>query len=298
MTSRHLRSSVSLALVLGIGSLIACGGGDDAAPATTPSGASGSTASGGSSSGGAAGKASGGTGSSGAAGSGTAGASGSGTAGSGTAGAAGSGTAGSGTGGCANPTVDVVYDLTGSTFEITDTPLGAGNQVNTVATPYEDPKHIGPGTMKLRFSAPAGQPDAGRVDVIDYDLVLEFTVSSAGASVHTDLVVDVTPPVCSGAQGSFASGKATWMPPGLDPYHTKGQVTCTGATCSLGGLPNGTPQPKESTEKLKLNDFVFTSGVTEFTMEKVQVSEDKQSKTWLTLKAKAVGAPTPSCGCK
>ncbi|MCC6648436.1 MAG: hypothetical protein IT374_23060, partial [Polyangiaceae bacterium] len=214
----------------------------------------------------------------------------------GTTSAGAGGTTSAGAGGC-SPTVDVVYDLTGSTFEITDTPIGAGNQVNTVEQPYTDPKHIGPGTMKLRFAAPSGTADTGRVDVIDFDLVLEFTVTPAGATVHTDLLVDVTPPVCSGAQGAFASGKATWMAPGLDPYHTKGEVTCTGGTCTLGGLPNGTPVPQETTQKLKLNDFVFTSGVNEFTMEKVQVSGDSKSKTWLALKAKAVGAPTPSCAC-
>ena len=277
---------VSLGLIVGAGAFAACGGSsDDPAPASTGTAGSTSGGSGGSTAG-KGGTTSGGTG-------GTV----SGGAGGSDAGAGGTTSGGAGGGSCANPSVDVDYDLTGSTFEITDTPLGAGNQVNTLQTPYTDAKNIGPGTMTIRFAAPAGQPAAGRMDVIKYDMVLEFTVNAAGTNVHTDLTVDVKPATCSGAQGALAGAMGTWMDPGLDPYHTKGNVTCMGATCSLGGLPNGMPVPRDTTEKLKLNPFTFTNGTSDFTMPKVLVSSDSKSKTWLSLKGKAVGAPKPSCGC-
>lgn len=219
----------------------------------------------------------------------------------GSSGSSAGGTGGSGTGGtggtCAKPAVDVTYDLTGSTFSITNTPLGMGDQVNTVQQPYTADKNIGPASIVLRFAASNGNPIPGRADVVKFNIVLDFVVNSTGATVHTDLVQDVTPTVCSGDQGVYNAGVATWQAPGMNPYHSVGDVTCTGTFCSAGGLPNGTPQHRDETYQQLINPFTFTNGVSDFTMPKVLVSSDSSSKTWFTFKGHETSRKA-SCACQ
>src|SRR5690349_8007757 len=70
---------------------------------------------------------------------------------------------------------EINYDLTTSEFEISDTPMGAGDQVNVVMEPYDDDDHIGPGNMVLRFNDAGGMP-GGNVYMYSYFMDLEFTI--------------------------------------------------------------------------------------------------------------------------
>ena len=330
---KHLISFWGLATCSMVG-MTACG--SDGSPGTTGSGgipgASGMNGSGGSSvmgmggtpspTGGSANPAATGGAASGTGGSGTAGRSGSGgmsgpggttssggasgMSGATSAGGASTGGGGSGTGGsagaggassCAMPAWDVTYNLDGSQFNVKDTPLGAGDQMNTATPPYTAPNEIGPGTMVIRFIDMGGSPGPGTATIMSYTMNLEFTVGTADtAQVHTDLTQDGIAGACGDATGAYAGSTVTWNP-GFTKMRSHGTTTCMGSLCSLGGLPNGTPQTQDDMGiPQALNPFMFSNGVSNFTMAEVQHSKDSKSSTWMSFVGKET-ARVAACEC-
>lgn len=203
-----------------------------------------------------------------------------------------------GGGGCTMmDAVDVTYDLTGTTFEIRNTPLnGAGDQINTLEMPYTANDKYGPGEMIIRFAADgSGDPIAGSAHIVKYEVDTNFTVS-AGATVETDLLVRALPEGCSAAIGTFDGSKVAWNNPGFTNYTSTGTVLCTGALCAFANLPNGMPVAINESGPQALNDFTFTNGVGAFTSPEVQVPNDDDGDTFLTLKGTETSRAA-ACSC-
>lgn len=271
----------------------ATGGSNPGATGGAASGTGGSGTAGGSSSGGTPGT--GGTSSSGGA-TGMGGAMSAGGASTGGGGSGGSAGAGGGTS-CAKPAWDVTYNLDGSQFNVKDTPLGAGDQMNTATPPYTAPNQIGPGTMVIRFIDMGGSPGPGAATIMSYTMNLEFTVGTADtAQVHTDLTQDGIAGTCGAATGTYAGSTVTWNP-GFTKMRSHGTTTCMGSLCTLGGLPNGTPQTQDDMGiPQALNPFMFSNGVSNFTMAEVQHSKDSKSSTWMSFAGKET-ARVAACAC-
>ena len=193
---------------------------------------------------------------------------------------------------------EITYDLSGSEFEIADTPLGAGNQVNTVAEPHRADDHVGPGTFVLRFQNDGGQPGS-KATIAAYEMALHFVVSGT-VTVATDIETQAGPEACGITSGALEDTTVAWEPSAIVGLHRQGQVLCTGSLCSLGGLPNGTPEPVDETEDQPLSAFVFSGDLNGFTMAKTVIQQDSSSTTTWTYVGTEVGrelVDAPACAC-
>ncbi len=162
---------------------------------------------------------------------------------------------------------EISYDLTGSQFEISGTPFGAGDQVNTVQAPFGDDSNIGPGTFVLYFEDVGGEP-GGLATMVSYDMVLDFVVDGT-VTVTTEITGEAGPEECGITQGALAGDTVAWAPPQIVGYESVGFVQCEGALCGAGGLPNGEPVDMSGTTDQPISDFVFSDDFTGFTMERV-----------------------------
>jgi hypothetical protein len=201
-----------------------------------------------------------------------------------------------GAGGC--QVWEITYDLTGSEFEIADTPLGAGNQVNVVAEPYTDDDHVGPGSFVLRFRDVGGEP-GGDVFMHAYQMSLHFVVGGS-VTVATDIETEAGPVDCGITSGTLDGTTVSWIPSAIVDLHRQGQILCTGTFCSLGGLPNGEPQPVDETEDQPLSAFEFSGELDAFTMAKTVIQQDDNSTTTWTYVGTEVGREliaAPACLC-
>jgi hypothetical protein len=172
---------------------------------------------------------------------------------------------------------EIVYDLTDSEFEISDTPFGAGNQVNVVAQPYEDNDHIGPGTIVLRFQDVGGEP-GGQAFISTYDVDIDFVITGP-TTVTTELVVTAGPSDCGLTTGTLAGTTVAWDPAAMSEVHSVGSILCEGGLCGAGGLPNGDPVPVDDTDDQPVNPFVLAADLSSFTMEQIVIAMDDQSTT-------------------
>lgn len=170
---------------------------------------------------------------------------------------------------------EVTYDLAGSEFEISGTPLMAGDQVNTVQEPYDGDANIGPGSFVLRFQDVDGSP-GGLATMVSHEMVLNFVIGGT-VTVTTDIEGQAGPEECGITQGLLNGDTIAWAPPQIVDYVTTGEVLCEGNLCSLGGLPNGEPVDMSSTADQLLTDFVFEAGLGSFTMAEVVVDMDGNS---------------------
>jgi hypothetical protein len=170
---------------------------------------------------------------------------------------------------------EITYDLTGSEFEISDTPMNAGNQVNVVLEPYDDDDHIGPGNFVLRFNDVDGAP-GGNVYMHSYFVDLEFTIGGF-VTVHTDLEQSAGPEDCGITSATLDGTTATWDPLAIVGHHSMGEITCTGLACGLAGFMNGVPQPVDETSDQPLEPFEFEDDFSGFTMDTVVVQMDMNS---------------------
>lgn len=166
----------------------------------------------------------------------------------------------------------IEYDLSGSEFEIRNTPFGAGDAVNAV----------GPGRLQLRFPGQEGGPELGEVVLVRYELAMEFEV----AGVATDVDVTAGPEDCGVAMGTRTSSVVEWSTPIAD-YRSMGTVTCnaTEFLCAAAGLPVGEPVARDSTHVQPLMPFVFggADDFSSFTMAEVEVPNDDAGDTFLRL---------------
>lgn len=173
----------------------------------------------------------------------------------------------------------VTYDLTGSTFEISDTPADAGDQLNTVQEPYDADSNIGPGSFVLYFDDNDGAPGA-QATMVSYEMGIHFVVGGL-VTVTTDMDASAGPDVCGLTQGNLADGTLVWNPAAIVGHESVGQVECTGSLCTAGGLPDGEPVMMNETTDQPLNPFVFSDDLSTFTMASVVIGMDENStNTW------------------
>jgi hypothetical protein len=193
----------------------------------------------------------------------------------------------------------ITYDLSDSEFEISGTPLGAGDQVNVVVEDDQADDEIGPGTMVLYFEDMGGNP-GGMAWIASYDMDSNFVVSSAGATVTTDLVISGEPAGCALAEGTLENGEVAWSNDEMADTHTMGTILCMGNFCMLGGLPNGMAVPVDEVGPQAISPFQFENDLSAFTMDQTVIQMDANSTTsWMY-----VGTETgrelidaPACAC-
>jgi hypothetical protein len=65
----------------------------------------------------------------------------------------------------------------------------------------------------------------------------------------------------------------------LRTWRSVGTVTCTGSSCSLGGLPNGMPTLSDSTATLPLETFTFTNGINNVSMPQIAIPNERSGRT-------------------
>jgi len=193
----------------------------------------------------------------------------------------------------------ITYDLTGSEFELSGTPLGAGDQVNTVMEPYDQDDHIGPGEFLLYFEDVDGAP-GGLSTMVSYTMVVNFVVDGA-TTVTTDISGQAGPEECGVTQGLLNGNTIAWAPPQIVDYTTMGTVLCEGALCGAGGLPNGDPVSMDGTSNQPLNNFEFADDVSGFTMATIVTDMDATSTQSWTYIGTEVGREliaAPACACQ
>lgn len=193
---------------------------------------------------------------------------------------------------------EITYDLTDSEFEIADTQLGAGDQVNVVAEPHDEDEHVGPGKFVLRFQDVGGQP-GGQALMHTYEMSLHFVVGGT-VTVATDLETQAGPVDCGITSGSLAGTTVAWTPSAIVDLHRQGQILCSGSLCGLGGLPDGRPQVIDETEDQPISDFEFSDDLSGFTMAQTVIQQDNSSTTtWMyvgtEVSRELVAAPACSC---
>jgi hypothetical protein len=194
---------------------------------------------------------------------------------------------------------EVEYNLVNSTFEIRNTPAGAGDALNL----------IGPGSMTVRYQADelGGFRDGGTAEIVQYNLAQEFTVQTTlfgtTTTVVTDLDVEIPDNRWNGnplgyvdpgsAQGTL-SGNLVSFATGMADYHTYGYLSCTGSFCSASLLPgDGSLVWEESTITLALQALNFTgAGIpgTAFTTDEIQVPTTEPANTFLVLRGAEAGS--------
>jgi len=172
---------------------------------------------------------------------------------------------------------EIEYDLDGSEFEISQTPLGAGDQLNVVEEPYDDDENVGPGSFVVRFADVDGQPD-GSAWIVSYTMDLNFTVDGA-TTIETDLDQAAGPDECGLTSAMLDGDVATWDPLELNDYSSTGTITCYGNFCGLAGFEDGVPEDIDDMGPGPLDPFSFSGDRSTFTTETFIVQQDGQSTT-------------------
>lgn len=193
---------------------------------------------------------------------------------------------------------EISYDLEGSEFEISDTPFGAGDQVNTLQEPYDEDENIGPGTMVMRFADVGGAP-GGQAALVSYDATLFFVVDGA-TKVTTDLEASAGPEECGVTSGELDGNDVEWMPSAIVGNHTMGTILCEGFLCGAGGLPDGEPVEQDEMNDQPLSVFSFADDLSSFSMPNTVIAEDDNSTTsWMYMGTETSRelVPGPDCFC-
>ncbi|MCR9160788.1 MAG: hypothetical protein ACE37F_03865 [Nannocystaceae bacterium] len=193
----------------------------------------------------------------------------------------------------------ITYDLTGSTFEISGTPVMAGDQLNTVMEPYDQDDHVGPGQFVLHFEDVDGAP-GGLASMVSYAMEIFFVVDGL-TTVTTDISGSAGPEECGVTQGLVQDGTVAWAPPQIVDYTSEGTVLCEGALCSAGGLPDGEPVDMGGTTDQPVNAFVFNDDFSAFTMDEVIINMDATSTQAWTYSGTEVArelVDAPACACQ
>lgn len=192
---------------------------------------------------------------------------------------------------------------TDSNMRIRDTTLSAGD--GTWA--------VGPGSLVIRVPSDGGQnPAAGQAEILYYHLIIEFSTTTLGTTVDTDVDAacpgigadDNEDPVASGQLSMGAVPEITWdsceLPAGYDgdrnaytpdvaatgngclkPYRSTGNVACSGGGCGLGNLVAG-DNPQDETWEQRLEPLIFSDDMTSFSMPMMQLPNRTPSRTYLS----------------
>jgi hypothetical protein len=192
------------------------------------------------------------------------------------------------------------YDLTGSEMYIES----LLDFTITVAEPYTDEDKTGPATMKIRFTDDGGAPGTGAAQIIEYNFVQDFVTGGFGTFVTTDLLSYSGPEPCGTATGTLSGGTITWSPAEMVPLCQDGTVSCSGGFCGSNGAPPENDPfvfDEDCTGTMDLNDFEFTNGIDEFTMDTVVLSDDGNQVTSImfvgTKTDESLDPATPECAC-
>ncbi len=202
---------------------------------------------------------------------------------------------------------------TGCNLRIRDTTAGMGDGTHAV----------GPGTLILRVPSDGGQnPAAGTAEVLYYQLTQQFSQTTFGTTITTDVVAaspslgatDNTTPVALGTLNLSGTPTITWQsctypsgynntttsftpdvvgtgPGCLAPYRSTGNVNCSGSFCSSGGLQQG-DNPQDETWEQAMNSLTFSSGLSSFKMNTLMLVPNRSpSRTYLSWEGTLQGAP-------
>lgn len=201
--------------------------------------------------------------------------------------------------------IEILYNLAGSTFDIRNTPFGLGDQLNV----------IGPGTMTVRFQDDGlgNVLTSGPASIVQYAMTQNFTVSG-NPTVTTNVNVSIpnhhwdgnpAGVIAPGSNSGTLVGDDVQFSVGLADYHSTGFVLCSGSLCSAGGLPNGTPVPQDSTITLDLVALDYAAGGPRlgrsFSTDEIQIPNDNSADTFLRLQGAEVarvavpGTPAEIC---
>ena len=198
---------------------------------------------------------------------------------------------------------EIVYDLTGSEFEITDTPFnGAGDKIVPLETPYDGADTIGPGELTLMISDNNGAPGDGTAFLVDYAVTMNFQTGSGGTALVTQTLEITTANECGSAVGSLSGTALSWSPNALNDYHTEGTLNCQGTFCgSFGAPPAGDTPVNQTTNIDPFSAFTFSNDLMGFTAPDFTTSSDSNATTLMDL----VGTETsrqlvaaPACFCE
>lgn len=176
---------------------------------------------------------------------------------------------------------EITYDLTGSEFEIADTPMGAGDQVNVLTEPYDADDQVGPGTLVIRFQDVGGAP-GGLAGIYQYSVTTDFVVDSGFTVVTTELDGTAGPEACGVTTGTLAGDTVAWNPSAIVGHNSLGTILCEGSLCSMAGMEDGVPVDRDETGDQPLSDFVFATDLSSFTMAQTVIQQDANSTaTWM-----------------
>jgi hypothetical protein len=135
------------------------------------------------------------------------------------------------------PRWDIEYDLTGTTLQVTGTPLGLADGVFVLwgkgtAGLGEGEVGVSPGDMLLEMTDCGGAICAGPTVLSSYVLETHFNA----ANVFSDFTITMT----DDEGGNYAGGLVvTWTDPGT--FHSLGDLNCQAGAlvCGLGNLDEG-----------------------------------------------------------
>lgn len=177
---------------------------------------------------------------------------------------------------------------------------------------------LGPGELTLRVpSDGTGQPTSGRVEVLDYRLVMNFTVGT-GVTVTNRMLAtarhpkDPTRAVATGHLRLDRQAVINWLPcaypsgydedeesytpdviaygPGcLAPYQSVGNVHCDGMLCWAGDLEDG-DNPQLDTWEQALEPLVLEPDLSRFRMDYMLVPNRMPSRTFVSLEGRLVSS--------
>jgi len=173
--------------------------------------------------------------------------------------------------------IRVTYNLSGSKFEIRNTPFGAG----------DGSFEVGPGNLVIDYPVSGNQLVDGGAQLRSYALLLQFTSGTTGLQISTDLTTSANfSQSQTFAQGNLSSGVITWSQ--SFPYKAQGSNTCNGGFCGFAGFQDGVPQVIDAEDPFTFAPFRFAAGGPQagagFVADEVQVPGNDSADTFLILK--------------
>lgn len=173
----------------------------------------------------------------------------------------------------------VTYDLAQTTLEIRNLPVG-GDQSHA----------IGPGTLVIDYTASGGVIVDGPVHLHAYELTQEFSTTTAGATVSTDIFAEANfTGALTYATGILSGGVITWNQ--TFPYKVSGTNLCTGTTlvCTLAGFTVNVPRDEGRQDPVTFAPFRFGNGGPAagagFNGDELLLPGNDQADTYLLLRA-------------
>lgn len=175
---------------------------------------------------------------------------------------------------CSPAVVDVTYNMIASYYEVTGTPLGAGDGNQALGTAYHNGTPL-TRTLTIRFSDANGDgtPDAGPAWLVQHDFGIYFSKAALGSTVYTELDVSTPNVAATGLESnsgelSTHGPTTTYTGAGVNSlvfqdYHTQGVVYCPNwGETSTSGLVCGSAGagPQSSTISPTFSTMTLSGG--------------------------------------